>query len=111
MSTSTSTLRTAFSLVCPLANAQELAIRGIIANADHASWKDEIAALVTADELAEANVTIADIFEAIEHFTATHATVRACKVGSLPWVTFLGDGKPGFLIQAPGYRKGPACDH
>lgn len=70
--------------------------RAFDAVANPADWKAPIDARVTRDVLARANVTIEDILEAVEFFTATTATV------STP------DMHGARSVRADGYRRGPA---
>lgn len=110
----TARMERAFALVCPATRARELAARGLISAADAAavSWKDRIVCLVTDDELAAAGVTIGEVADAIAFYTATDAAItREPQIGSLPWVSFLNGGVPGFFVAATGYRRGPAGDH
>jgi hypothetical protein len=67
------------------------------------SWKDQIAAVVTDRELEAAGVTIEQVNDAIEFFTATTALTTREKIGT--------GAEPGYLILADGYRAGPAGDH
>ena len=99
----------AFRLVDPAERARELVERGIIPESAAASvsWRDEIAAVVTDEQLAEARVTIDDVKQSIAFFTATEAYCFREAVGSLPWVAFLRC-VGGWMVRADGYRKGPA---
>ena len=104
------TLDRAFGLVDPSASAARLAEIGAMSAsaAASASWKDPIAEIVTDEELAAAGVTIADVAEAIGFFTATEAKITRERIGGTPFVRYLGDGAPGYMIFADGYRNGPA---
>jgi hypothetical protein len=62
------------------------------------TWKDPIHAYVTARTLQHCGLTLADIKEAVEHYTATEATVTE-------------PGEHIYLVTAIGYRAGPAGDH
>lgn len=72
----------AWKLVCPT-------LRG-------AHWKDEVKDFVSLATLAYHGIKIEEVATAIEFFTATVATI-------------LPDGA-GYLVTAPGYRRGPAGD-
>lgn len=100
----------AFDLVCPQKHAAELAERGLITRGSAAerTWRDPINAVVTDGMLIEAGVSIADVAEAIAFYTATEARISAERIGSLPWVSFIG-GTDGFYVRAIGYRRGPAA--
>ena len=100
----------AFALVCPATQARALANRGMLSPSAAAavSWKDRIACLITDDMLSDAGVTIGDVADAIDFFTATPARIERHEIGSLPWISF-PNGVHGFLVQAPGYRRGPAA--
>jgi hypothetical protein len=65
-------------------------------------WKSPIAWGISTRHLDEhlagrAGVTLEDVLDAIEFYTATAATVT--EIGDMTW------------IKAPGYRNGPAGDH
>jgi hypothetical protein len=74
-------LGVAFDLVNPILRAEELAHRGLITDADAQQhcWKDPIMALVTDEDLVQAGVTIGDVIESIEFFTATTAKVTTVR--------------------------------
>lgn len=57
-------------------------------------WRAEIDAHVTGSALAEQGLTIRNVAEAVEFYTATEAT-------------FVPEGD-GFRVKAAGYRAGPA---
>lgn len=99
----------AFELVCPAAHAAKCAEVGLITaeQAAQVDWKSAIVTAVLVEDLDAAGVTIGDVAEAIEFFTATTATVEAARVAGRPWEHFL-DERAGFLVQADGYRRGPA---
>lgn len=99
-------LSKAFDLVNPALYAKRLSEAYGIDAKGH--WKDEISTLLTDVELAEAGVTIKDVEEAIEFYTATEAKVTRERIGGDAFVRYLKD-EPGYLIISPGYRGGPAA--
>lgn len=101
----TAKMRRAFDLVCPRAHALKLAEQGLIPRevAEQVSWKGAIGALVTEAELRAADVTIADVADAVDFFTATTARVSAERIA-----TEGGGEQPGYLVIAAGYYAGPA---
>ena len=103
------TMRRAFQLVNPAVHAQELARRGIVSQeaADKQDWKGEIAIAITLETIESAGLTIAQIEDSIPFMTATRAQILPADIAGEPWVCYLGS-RPGFLILADGYRKGPA---
>lgn len=103
------TMRRAFHLVNPAAHAQELARRGLISQeaADAQDWRGEIACTVTLEELEAHQLTIQNVIDSVAHMTATVARVTPATIKGEPWITYI-DAKPGFLVLADGYRKGPA---
>lgn len=105
-------MTTAFDLVCPGKHARELAARGMISPeiAERFTWRERIAATVLEEDLDAAGLTLADVIEAVEFFTATSPTVEEANVASEAWVSFITPRR-GFLILADGYRLGPAGDH
>lgn len=111
MTTNKATMTAAFSLVCPATHAAALAAMGMISGKDAASvsWKDRIAAIVTVDDLANAGVTIGEVVQAIEFFTATSPVVSQEKVIQTHFVRYVGEPQDGFLVIADGYRAGPAA--
>lgn len=111
MTIDTDKMRRAFNLVDPSVIFSELVARGLFkAGAAPAwTWKDRIGALVTDEDLAAADVTIDDVREAVEHFTATEAQVTRAQIEGRAWVHFL-EARPGYMVQAVGYNAGPAGD-
>jgi hypothetical protein len=105
----TTKLSTAFDLVNPAIKMAEMALLDprLASWAAKASWKDEIAELLTDDDLAAAGVTIEDVREAIVFYTATEAKITRETIGGARGEHF-DEGKPGYLVIAKGYRKGPA---
>jgi hypothetical protein len=105
----TTKLSTAFDLVNPAIKMAEMAQRDprLASWAAKASWKDEIADLVSDETLAAAGVTIEDVREAIEFYTATEAKITREQIGGEHGVHY-DPPKPGYLVIAKGYRKGPA---
>lgn len=87
----------AFKLVDPHTRAMKLAAEGKIslADAQRKTWKDEISALVTAEQMKEAQVTRRDIEDAVIYFTATTPDIEEDLSGTL-------------FVRAIGYRMGPA---
>jgi hypothetical protein len=108
MQTNQDKLGTAFDLVTPAPNAAVMALYGV--KSLRGDWKDRIHAIVTDDDLAAAGVTIADVEEAVIHYTATIARVTRERIKGTTLVTYL-DVVPGYLVMADGYRAGPAGDH
>lgn len=102
----------AFDLVCPAKHARLLADRGIISASAAATvtWKAPIGALILDVELADAGLSIDDVIEAIEFYTATRATVQRAPIGRRSAQSD-GDGRMGYLVTADGYARGPAGDH
>jgi hypothetical protein len=104
-------LAKAWDLVCPALHAKRLAERGLITaeQASKVSWKGRIVALVLDSELDAAGVTLEDIAEAVEFYTATEAFISPEMVGYRA-----GDEdrdvspRPGHFIQAAGYAAGRA---
>jgi hypothetical protein len=111
-SSSPATLSKAFDVVCPAKHAALLAASGMIPASAAASkcWKDAIASVVTVDDLANAGVTIEEVAEAIEFYTATKATITSEKVVQTLFVRYVGEPVDAFLVLADGYRRGPAGD-
>src|SRR5262245_34015197 len=103
------TMRRAWTLVCPRTHALELAKRGLISEkiAQKVSWKDQISAMVTDEMLNAAGVTVEQVLEAIEFYTATEATAAREEIVGLAWEKY-ATPRPGWLIQADGYYAGPA---
>lgn len=97
----------AFALVSPDLHAKRLGYAS--SELGLVSWKDPIAALVPQSELDASGVTIQDVAEAVEFFTATTASITAEKIGRIGSRDFRG--APGFLVLADGYCMGPAGDH
>jgi len=105
-------LQKAFDLVCPAEHAKKLAERGLIPAevAAKVSWRGPICALILATELDEAGVTLAEVCEAIEFFTATEASVSCELVGEragdpLPRPPARGVPDPGRGLRGrPGGR-------
>lgn len=108
----TAKLQRAFDLVDPSAHAKRLAALGLIPAevAKGASWKDQIAEIVTDRDLETAGVTIDDVREAIAFYTATEATITRHQIGRL-YADVFDPPIPGYLVLADGYRAGPAGDH
>lgn len=71
------------------------------------TWRDEIIALVLDTELATVGVTIQDVRDAVWFYTATQAIVSR-EVIATQYGRSLDAGQSGFLVQSPGYRRGPA---
>jgi hypothetical protein len=107
MDIDTAKLSRAFDLVTPAPNPELCALYGLTGG--RRDWKDRIHAIVTDDELEAANVTIADVEEAIAHYTATIPRVTRERIKGTLRVTYI-DGCPGYMVQADGYRAGPAGD-
>lgn len=105
-------MKKAFDLVCPEETTRRMVERIPSRKdaLDYVSWKGEICALVTEEDLTSAGVTIEDVAESVEFYTATTAIVTRQSIGSLPWKTFDAP-KPGYLVRAKGYRLGPAGDY
>jgi hypothetical protein len=59
-------------------------------------WKDAIDAHVDPDRLAYTGLSLADVREAVIHFTGTVPTVR--------------ETATGYHVRAVGYRNGPCGD-
>jgi hypothetical protein len=76
-------MEAAWELVCPVTH-----------------WKDPVNAVVTAKQMRAAGVTMQDIADAVDFYTATRARFKL--VSSL---------EPAYVVTAKGYRAGPAGDH
>jgi hypothetical protein len=102
------TLRTAFALVDPLETIGHFYGADMMRrNADEGrSWRDRIATLVPQERLDAAGVTIDDVRESVIHFTATEPTITAHTIGQVGIRHY--HGRPGYLVLAEGYRRGPA---
>lgn len=102
---SIATLSKAFDLVCPAKHAQALVEQGKLSaeNAAQVSWRDRIAALVTDSALVAAGVDVSMVCQAVAHYTATEARVSRHVISKAD-----GSTEPGYLVQAAGYRAGPA---
>lgn len=74
-------------------------------------WKKPIAKVVAGFELAAAGVTIEDVKEAVAFFTATEADVVPTTVLAHHKDGMVCFEAPAFLVNAAGYRAGPAGDH
>ncbi len=100
----------AFELVCPATHAAKLAAFGMISGADAASvsWKGRIAAVLTQDDLTQAGVTLAEVIDSIEFFTATSPVVTEEKIFQTAFVRYVGEPMSGWLVLADGYAVGPA---
>ena len=107
MQTDTAKLARAFDLISPAPNPELCALYGL--TGVRGDWKDPIWALVMDAELVAADVTIADVEEAIIHYTATVPRVSREVIKGTLRVTYV-DGLPGYMVQADGYRAGPAGD-
>jgi hypothetical protein len=107
MHTDIAKLARAFDLISPAPNPEICALYGLTGGGR--DWKDRIHAIVTDDELEAANVTISDVEEAIMHYTATIPRVTRERIKGTLRVTYV-DGLPGYMVQADGYRAGPAGD-
>lgn len=105
----TAKMKTAFDLVNPAVKMAEMAKRDprLASWAAKASWKDEIAELLTDEEIDAAGVTIDDVREAIAFYTATEAKITRKTIAGSRGERF-DAGKHGYLVIAKGYRKGPA---
>lgn len=106
-------LAKAWDLVCPALFAKKLAEAystnaGLTAALTKVSWKDDIHALITDMEIAEAGVSIHDVAEAIEFYTATEAKITRETIGGTAFVAY-PKGEPGYMVVSPGYRGGPAA--
>ena len=110
--TNTEKFATAFELVCPAKHAVALAKAGLISAACAATvtWKAPIGALILDVEIEAAGLTIDDVRDAIEFYTATKATTRRAPIGKRSGQCD-GEGRMGYLVTAEGYAKGPAGDH
>lgn len=106
----TDTLSAAFDLVCPRKTIERWAAREPRITrkmVESRTWRDKIAALVTDADLAAAGVTIEQVKEAVEHYTATSARVTRQQIAGRLGETF-ENPQPGYLVCADGYRCGPA---
>lgn len=106
------TMKAAFDLVCPRANAERLVAQmpqhaEVLANV---TWKDAICALVTDEDMVVAGVTIEQVRDAVVFYTATVPRIDRHQIAGTPWARF-ETPKPGYLVRADGYRMGPAGDH
>lgn len=81
----TNTLAKAFELVTPSRHGAK-------------DWKEPISAIVSTTELKERGVTVGDVREAVEFFTATSASVEYIHRGTAHAIH----------VTAIGYRRGPA---
>ena len=107
MHTDTAKLARAFDLISPAPNPELCALYGLTGS--RGDWKDPIFALVTDDELTAAEVTISDVEEAIIHYTATVPRVTRERIKGTLRISYV-DGCSGYMVQAEGYRAGPAGD-
>ena len=64
-----------------------------------ADWRSAISAVLTNADLEAVGVSLADVADAIEFFTATKASVT--------YSSTLG-GEPVYIVRAAGFRNGPA---
>lgn len=104
-------LTAAFDLVCPRKCLERWAAREPRITrkmVESRTWRDQIDALVTDSDLEAAGVTIEQVAEAVAHFTATDARIERFEcIGSRQGESF-AEPQPGYLVQAIGYRAGPA---
>lgn len=103
------TMQRAFHLVNPAAQAQELARRGLISQeaADRQDWRGEIAIALTLEAIEAEGLTLQNVEDSILFMTGTVANVIPAQIAGEAWISYLKP-RPGFLILADGYRKGPA---
>lgn len=99
------TMEIAFVLVNPAERAMSLAEAGYPGVS--ASWRDPIAAVITDEELESRGITIQDVRDSVEFYTATEATITREQIKSTPLVSYL-EPISGYLVIAKGYRAGPA---
>lgn len=94
-------MQRAFDLVNPRALAEQAFARGEIkqADLDQISWKDEIDHVVTDAILTQANVTLAQVVDAIIYRTGDVPQVRSDKHKGI------------HHIIGSGYRMGPCGDY
>lgn len=110
MTATETTLSAAFDLVCPRKCLERWAAREPRITRkmiESRSWRDQIDALVTDEDLSAAGVTIAEVEAAIVFYTATQARVSREQIAGRLGETFTTP-RPGYLISAAGYRNGPA---
>lgn len=102
-------MQRAFHLVNPAAQAQELARRGLISQeaADRQDWRGEIAIALTLEAIEAEGLTLQNVEDSILFMTGTVANVIPAQIAGEAWISYLKP-RPGFLILADGYRKGPA---
>lgn len=77
----------AFSMVCPKSWGRS-------------DWRERVLAVLTNTDLETVGVTLADVCESIEFFTATEPKLRYSQ---------RLNGEPCYIIEAEGYRRGPAA--
>lgn len=74
--------------------------------APYLSWRDKIHACVPDSRLKHYGVTIEEVCDAILFFTATSAMIKRVPFGKLGTRDY--QGEMGYLVEAMGYREGPA---
>lgn len=62
-------------------------------------WRGPVSAVLLNEDLDAAGVSLADVCDAVQFFTATPASVTYSSTLK---------GEPAYIIRAVGYRRGPA---